>query len=145
MASVDWLSGIMAGIATSLKTVPALGNHVFAYTPDSLPSPPYAIVGFPELIEFDFTMGGGNADMQIPVRIYVAKVDERGGQLKLHAMMDPRGAGSINDAIESDPTLGGVCDTLHCEKAWRFGVYQVGQAQLLGVEFLVRVISQSQN
>ena len=139
MASVDWLGKILDGLAANLSTI--TGLRVFETVPSSLPTGPVAVIGLPEEIEYDMTFGGGNADVYLPIRLYLPMVSEQSAQRTLHPYLAPTGAQSINAAVETDPTLGGAASSLHLQKAYKFGVYQIGQGQMLGVEFRVWVVA----
>lgn len=70
---------------------------------------PMAVVGWPQ-VNYDEAMGRGLDTWTIPVQIFVGLADNRTAVNRLEEYMDGAGATSVKAAIETDRTLGGVCD-----------------------------------
>lgn len=103
-------------------------------------SPPVAIVGFPDRVEYDVTMRRGSDRYIIPIRLYVGRASERSAQNRLDAYLAASGAYSVKAAIEDDPTLGGACQTCRVTEASGYGIYEVGGVNYLGTQYMVEVI-----
>lgn len=132
------LSKIRDALKANLATIEGL--RVSDIIPDSI-NPPMAIVGGPELIEYDTTMARGADRLLIPVRVYAARTNERTGQDKLDSYITKSGSTSIKAAIESDTSLGGQAHTVRVQQMRGYGSYTVGGADYIGAEWLVEVIS----
>lgn len=127
------LEAIHDGLATALDTISGLR----ICSVDKI-SPPAAVVGEVE-IEFDLAMGRGLDEMTWRVRVYASRADDRSGLTKLNGYLAGSGSSSVKAALESDRTLGGVCQMLRVERVDGYGVYEVAGMQYLGAEFTVRV------
>jgi hypothetical protein len=132
------LTSIRDGLKTALQSV--TGLRAFDTIPDAI-APPAAIVGGPERIQWDLTFRRASDRYTIPVRIYVGRASERTAQDKLDGYLAGEGSGSIKEAIEADPTLGGAVETVRVTEARGYGIYPIGGVDYLGVEFLVDVIA----
>lgn len=128
------LEAIHDGLATALDTISGL--RVMAGV-DKV-SPPAATIGEVE-IEFDLAMGRGLDEFTWKVRVYASRADERSGLSKLNGYLAGSGSLSVKAALESDRTLGGVCEMLRVERVDGYGVYEVAGVQYLGAEFTVRI------
>tara|TARA_R100000458_G_C8095122_1_gene124172 strand:+ start:99 stop:266 length:168 start_codon:yes stop_codon:yes gene_type:complete len=53
----------------------------------------------------------------------------------------PTGSSSIKQAVESDTSLGGACDSVRVVEADNYGVYNINNINYLGVEFEVEIIA----
>lgn len=131
------LSQIRDGLKTRLETITGLRAH--DTIPDSI-SPPCAVVGAPEPLEYDVAFRGAAHRYTIPVRVYASRASERTGQDKLDGYMAASGATSIKAAIEGDATLGGAAHSTVVKQARGYGVYNIGGVDYLGVEFVTEVI-----
>lgn len=78
----------------------------------------------------------GLSEFDFRVMAFVADAgDSKKTQIDLDALLDPSGMGSMIQAIESDPTLGGVCDDLQ--------VVEIPEEQVLvGADNMGRVIAE---
>jgi hypothetical protein len=132
------LTSIRNGIATNLGNVSSLS--VYGYVPDSI-EPPTAIVGVVESIDYDSTMARGSDTYNIPVLLYVSRVDAQDSQETLDGYLASTGANSIKAQIESDVTLDGSAQSVRVVEADNYGVYTVNDIEYLGVEFGVEVIA----
>ena len=129
---------IESGIATNLGDISSL--TVFGYVPDSI-EPPTAVVGVVDNIEYDSTMARGADTYNIPVFLYVSRVDAQDAQDTLDAYLASSGASSVKAKVESDITLGGVAQSVRVVEADNYGVYTINNIDYLGVEFMIEVIA----
>ena len=132
------LTGIRQGIGTALESITSL--TVKDYVPDSI-EPPTAVVGVGENIVYDSTMARGSDTYTIPILLYVSRVDAQDSQETLDAYLAPTGSSSIKQAVESDTSLGGACDSVRVVEADNYGVYNINNINYLGVEFEVEIIA----
>lgn len=132
------LTGIRQGIGTALESITSL--TVKDYVPDSI-EPPTAVVGVVENIVYDSTMARGSDTYTIPIFLYVSRVDAQDSQETLDAYLAPTGSSSIKQAVESDTSLGGACDSVRVVEADNYGVYNINNINYLGVEFEVEIIA----
>ena len=86
-------------------------------------------------------MQRGSDTYEVPVILYVSKVDAETGQDSLDSYLAASGANSIKAAIEGDTTLGGAAMSVRVVSATEYGEYEVTQGtSFLGVTFNVEVI-----
>jgi len=131
------LAAIRTGIKDRLATITTL--RTFDRIPDTI-VPPCAFVGGPKSAK-RLAMGSDKRDWRIPVRIYVARVDDRVGQSKLDDYL-VIGTTSIDDALDGDKTLGGVADfAVVQDSATGYGVYEANGIRFWGFEVEVRVVA----
>lgn len=132
------LTSIRNGIATNLGNISSLS--VYGYVPDSI-EPPTAIVGVVESIDYDSTMARGSDTYNIPILLYVSRVDAQDSQETLDGYLASTGASSVKAQVESDLTLSGSAQSVRVVEADNYGVYTVNDIDYLGVEFGVEVIA----
>ena len=132
------LTNIRNGIATNLGNISSLS--VYGYVPDSI-EPPTAIVGVVDSVEYDTSMARGADTYEIPVLLYVSRVDAQDSQETLDAYLASSGANSIKAQIESDDTLDGSAMSCRVVEASNYGVYTINNIDYLGVEFEVSVVA----
>jgi hypothetical protein len=132
------LSSIRSGLSTRLATI--LGLSVYAYVPDSI-EPPTAVVGVMSSVDYDSTMSRGSDMYEIPLYLYVSRVDAELSQDSLDEFLAGSGSSSIKQAIEGDTTLGGVVSSARVVEASNYGVYTINSIDYLGVEFSVEIIT----
>tara|TARA_R100000654_G_scaffold43561_3_gene69772 strand:+ start:1530 stop:1937 length:408 start_codon:yes stop_codon:yes gene_type:complete len=135
MASV---TSIRNGIGDNLANISSL--TVFKFVPDFI-EPPTAVVGVVENIEYDTTIQRGADKYEIPVFVYVSRVDAQDSQETLDLYLASSGSESIKAQVESDVTLGGSANSCRVIEANEVGVYTVNSIDYLGVEFTVEVIA----
>ena len=87
------LSDLRAAIA---DTVTATGEIVCTSTYPAAPIPPFAVAGFPDLIDYDKTMGGYST-VYLPVTVWVSMADADTGQTELDALL----SGGIRAALQT--------------------------------------------
>ena len=132
------LSSIREGLKTRLATISGLS--IYAFVPDSI-EPPTAVVGVMSSLEYDSTMARGSDTYNIPIYMYVSRVDAELSQDSLDSYLDGSGSTSVKSAIEGDTTLGGVVSSARVVEASNYGVYTVNSIDYLGVEFSVEIIT----
>lgn len=101
------LANVMDELATALRTI--AGLRVFPYDADAVQANA-AIVGWPETITYDQTMGRGSDKVVIPMWVLVARLDQRSGRNALAAYMDGAGTKSIKAAVDGGTYT--ACDSV---------------------------------
>ena len=132
------LTSIRNGIGANLESISSL--MIYKYVPDSV-EPPTAIIGVVESIEYDTTIARGADTYNIPIFLYVSRVDAQDSQETLDSYLASSGSSSIKAQVESDQTLGGYAQSCRVVEADNYGVYTVNNIDYLGVEFGVEVIA----
>ncbi len=132
------LSSIRTGLSTRLATISGLS--VYSYVPDSI-EPPTAVVGVMSSVDYDSAMSRGSDMYEIPLYLYVSRVDAELSQDSLDEFLAGSGSSSIKQAIEGDTTLGGVVSSARVVEASNYGVYTINSIDYLGVEFSVEIIT----
>jgi hypothetical protein len=132
------LSSIRSGIATNLENISSL--TVIGFVPDSI-EPPTAVVGVVDTLEYDSTMARGADTYNIPVFLYVSRIDAQDSQDTLDAFLASSGSSSVKAQVESDITLGGQAQSVRVVEADNYGVYTINNIDYLGVEFMIEVIA----
>jgi|TARA_R100000655_G_scaffold29818_3_gene60257 hypothetical protein len=131
-------SSIRDGLKTRLETVSGL--TVYDTVPDFL-DPPAVIIAPFNTLNFDSTMQRGSDTYEIPVILYIQKVDAAMAQDSLDSFLASSGGSSIKAAIEGDITLGGAAMSVRVVSATDYGEYEVSQGtSFLGVTFNIEVI-----
>ena len=98
------LTDVMDQLGAALDTIPDL--RVSAYPADTV-SPPAALVGYPETVTFDVTMGRGVDRYVVPVFVLLGRVSDRGSRAALGPYLDGGGAKSVKKAL-TDATYAGA-------------------------------------
>lgn len=132
------LTSIRNGIGTNLSNISSL--TIFNFVPDFV-EPPTAVVGVVELIEYDITIQRGADKYEIPIYVYVSRVDAQDSQETLDSYLASTGSSSVKAQIESDLTLDGSANSCRVIEAKEVGVYTINNIDYLGVEFTVEVIA----
>lgn len=101
-------SQVRAGLATRLATISGL--RTFSYQPSQL-NPP---VGYPVItqVRYHGTMGGGMPIFDCTVYVIVGRYTDDRANADLDAYLAYSGAKSLRAALEGDPTLGGVAQSV---------------------------------
>lgn len=102
-------------------------------------SPPCLVVGGPENLDYDTTMGRGGDTYRVLVRGFVGRGDDEAAQARLDEWLDSAGLRSVKAAVERDATLGGVVDYARVVQGRNYGDYDVGDVKLLGFEWICEV------
>lgn len=92
------LAAVMDELAGQLETISDL--RVFAFPADNV-SPPAAIVGYPETITFDVSMGRGVDQIDIPVFVVVGRLTDRTARDALGPYCDGAGDQSIKQTLQA--------------------------------------------
>jgi predicted nucleic acid-binding Zn-ribbon protein len=132
------LTNIRTEIANNLGAISSL--TVFRFVPDFV-EPPTAVIGVFESIEYDTAMQRGADKYEIPVYLYVGRVDAQDSQDTLDAFCASTGSDSVKAQIESDTSLNGQAQSVRVTSAGNYGVYNINNIDYLGVEFIVEVIA----
>ena len=133
------LTSIRDGLKTNLETISGL--TAYEYVPDWI-EPPIALVAPLNTLNYDSTMARGADTYEIPVIVYISRVDAQTSQDDVDAYLASTGATSVKAAIESDSTLGGAAMSVRVISATDYGEYEVTQGtSFLGVTFNVEVIA----
>tara|TARA_R110000744_G_scaffold48848_1_gene106403 strand:- start:2 stop:412 length:411 start_codon:yes stop_codon:yes gene_type:complete len=132
-------SAIRDGLKTRLVTISGL--TAYDYVPDFI-DPPIALVAPLNSLNYDATMARGADTYNIPIVLYIARIDAQTAQEGVDAYLASTGSTSIKAAIEGDPTLGGAAMSVRVISATDYGEYEVTQGtSFLGVTFNVEVIA----
>ena len=133
------LTSIRDGLKANLETISGL--TAYEYVPDWI-EPPIALVAPINSLNYDSTMARGADTYEIPVIVYISRVDAQLSQDTVDGYLASTGATSVKAAIESDPTLGGAAMSVRVVSATDYGEYEVTQGtSFLGVTFNVEVIA----
>jgi hypothetical protein len=133
------LTSIRDGLKTNLETISGLTAYEFV--PDFI-DPPIALVAPINSLNYDSTMARGADTYEIPVIVYISRIDAQTAQDEVDGYLASSGATSVKAAIESDPTLGGAAMSVRVVSATDYGEYEVTQGtSFLGVTFNVEVIA----
>ena len=132
------LTNIRTEIANNLGAISSL--TVFRFVPDFI-EPPTAVIGVFESIEYDTAMQRGADKYEIPVYLYVGRVDAQDSQDTLDSFCASTGSDSVKTQIESDTSLNGQAQSVRVTSASNYGVYNINNIDYLGVEFIVEVIA----
>lgn len=119
-------------IVDRLRSVAGLDN-VYGYYNGS-PTPPCAIVGWPERLSVGQRMGNPAPwEAVIPVQILVTMGDSKNADAVLARFCDPEGSASVQAVFDDDPTLSGVVAEAVVTFFDNFGVAQFAEQ---GVQYL---------
>lgn len=132
------LTNIRNEIKNNLANISSLS--VYGYVPDFI-EPPTAVVGVMDNIDYDASMQRGADTYEIPIYLYVSRVDAQDSQETLDGYLASSGASSVKAQIESDTTLNGEAQSVRVTSASNYGVYNINNIDYLGVEFIVEVIA----
>lgn len=92
------VAAVMDEIAVELDTISGL--RVFAYPPDKI-DPPAAIVGYPETVTYDVSMGRGTDMIVFPIFVMVGRLTDRTARDKLAPFLAGSGASSIKGVLRA--------------------------------------------
>ncbi|MFC6094736.1 hypothetical protein [Saccharothrix lopnurensis] len=135
---MDFL-GVRRGLAAAAAAIDGLS--ALPFMPDSV-SPPTFFVGEMDL-EFDKAFGRGLDELVATCRLLTSRASDDGGQAELDRYLAGSGPYSVKEALEADPSLGGVCDAVHVRRATGYGLFEFGvgndMSRYYGIEFFVHV------
>ena len=132
--SAPTFTAMREALAAALGTVS--GVRAYSHFPEKV-NTPAAIVGGPSATYNDSTM---TDEYTIPVLVLVADSSDRTAQLNLDSYLNPTGSTSIRAAIENDPKLGGVVETLYVTALHDYGVHELNAIRYMGAMLDVVVI-----
>ena len=132
------LTNIRNEIKNNLANITSLS--VYGFVPDFV-EPPTAVVGVMDSIDYDTSLQRGADRYEIPVYLYVGRVDAQDSQETLDGYLASTGANSVKAQIESDVTLNSQAQSVRVTSASNYGVYNINNIDYLGVEFIVEVIA----
>lgn len=133
------MAAVRQALADNLSTIS--GIQVSAYVLSN-PTPP-AIQVVPGPAEYHQTMGASSASWwDFTIQAYVAVATDIGSQARLDRLLADDGAESVRAALESDTTLGGLCDDLIVVSRTGYTLFAPeGRGSVLGAEWTVRVFT----
>jgi len=105
------------------------------------PTPPCAIVGWPDVFTLGTRLGDITAwEAVIPVQILVGMGDSRSADVQLGRFCDPDGPSSVQQAFDLDESLGGVLAHGYAilRNFTQFGVAQFAEG---GVQYLSTIVN----
>ena len=133
------LTSIRDGLKTRLETISGLTAS--EYVPDYT-VPPIALVAPLNSLNYDSTMARGADTYEIPVILYISRIDAQTSQDEVDSYLASSGSNSVKAAIEGDTTLGGAAMSVRVISATDYGEYEVTQGtSFLGVTFNIEVIA----
>jgi len=131
------ITQVKQGLATRLATINGL--RAFAYQPDQL-NPPMALPTLDNVL-YHKTMKTALTEMTFTVTLIVCKADSRAAQSQVDPYISATGSQSVRVAIEGDPTLGGVVDSLIVNSAGGFQIISAEDGDYLATDFNLTVYS----
>ena len=129
------VSQVATGLQTRLATISGL--RTFNYQPEQ-EDPPFA---YPQInsINYHRAYQGGDVVMDWTVYVIVGRWLDRTAHAALDDYLSYSGSKSVRAAIEADPTLGGVCQTLIVRSGADITSLDAGGAQFLVIQMQVEV------
>lgn len=124
------VADVMDELGGALEAIDGL--RVFPYWADRI-TPPAAIVGWPDPIDYDMTMMRGGDDLTVPVYVVVGKVDARTSRNLLAVYLDGSGDKSVKAALDGGTYT--TCDSVTVKSA------TVDQLSIAAVDYLGAVFS----
>ena len=128
------VTGMATGLATNLATIPGL--RTYSTIPDDV-TPPAAVVSL-NSVTYDEAFRGGLVIYNFVITLIVARVTERRAQERLHDYIQT-GSGTVKNAIESDPTLGGTAIDTRVTEMSNITSVSIGEIEYLTADFAVTV------
>lgn len=128
------ITAMSQGIATNLATIS--GIRTYPEIPDN-PALPAAVVSLTS-ITYDQAFQGGLVLYNFAVTVIVSRVTERRAQQRVHDLVQT-GTGTVKDAIESDPTLGGSAIDARVTEMANIVSVSIGDIDYLTADFVVTV------
>jgi len=128
------LSGIMAALASAMPV--SATTVVYPWPTDIITSTPALVVGYPTAVDYDQAYGRASDKLTVPVWSVFGSVSNEAARDALSATLS--GAAEIKAALETDPTLGGVCKTLRVTNALPESVI-INGVTYIAIRFTVEV------
>jgi hypothetical protein len=132
-------SEVREGLKSNLQDIDGL--RVYDIMPDVV-VPPSAIVGQLDFT-FDLNNSRGLDQANVDIFVIVQRFSERSGIANLDKYLSGSGDYSIKQAIESDKTLGGACNTLRVTSA-ESGTFTSGDVDYLSYRYRVTIWGQGE-
>lgn len=132
-------SEVREGLKKNLQEIDGL--RVYDIIPDVV-VPPSAIVGQLDFT-FDLNNSRGLDQANVDIFVIVQRFSERSGIQNLDKYLSGSGDYSIKQAIESDRTLDGACNTLRVTSA-ESGTYTSGDVDYLSYRYRVTIWGQGE-
>lgn len=129
------IADIMDELGAALDTI--VGLEVYPYWEDN-PQPPFAVVTWPDPIEFDTTMGRGTDALELDVIVCVARTDPRDSRDQMAQYLDGSGTHSVKAAIESGTYT--ACDSVVVSSARISDEMSAAGVEVLGAVFRVGIV-----
>lgn len=129
------ITEISDAIKNSLTVIPGL--RVYDYLPDQI-NPPLAYVGIQQ-VNYHGAFRGGNPITTYTVVVVVGRVNERTSQRALDEFLAYDGDRSVRAAIEADPTLDGVIQSLIVTDGGNLAPLTMGDVTYVSIDFSVTV------
>lgn len=130
------LADVMDELGTALGTV--VGLRVFPYSASRI-TPPAAVVGWPETLDYDATMGRGSDRATLPVTVLTGMVDARSARDDLAQYCDGSGSKSIKTVLEAGNYT--ACDSVTVRSV-RFEAVTVASIEYLSATFDVDIFGE---
>jgi hypothetical protein len=129
------VSQVAEGLKTRLATISGL--RTFSYQPEQ-ENPPFA---YPEInsINYHRAYGGGDVVMDWTIYVIVGRYLDRTAHASLDDYLSYSGAKSVRAAIEGDPILGGICQSLIVRSGADITSLDANGAQFLVIQMQVEV------
>jgi hypothetical protein len=132
-------SEVREGLKENLKNISDL--RIYDIMPDVV-VPPSAIIGQLDFT-FDLNNSRGLDQANVDIFVIVQRFSERSGIQNLDKYLSGSGNQSIKQAIESDRTLGGACNTLRVTSA-ESGTFTSGDVDFLSYRYRVTIWGQGE-
>ena len=113
------------------------GIRVYDYQADSIAAPA-VVVALPEAVMYDSTYARGCDSAMFAVHVLVGRSSDRASRDALGAYLTGTGPSSVKQALEVDPSLGGVAKSLRVQRA-TVSTMDVSTVNYLAASFDVEV------
>jgi len=128
-------SKIHDALSMALAAVPGL--RVADHLPEQI-NPPMAVVQI-QSVTYHRAMQGGLSEWQFLIALVAGRMGERSAQRQIDGWISYDGSQSIRAALEVDPTLNGICQTLIVADMVSVRPITLGDSSYLSCEFNVTV------
>jgi hypothetical protein len=128
-------SQIQAAVSAALATVPGL--RVADHLPEQV-APPMAVIQM-ETVTYHRTMQGGTSEWAFLISLIAGRMGERSAQRQLDGWLSYDGSQSIRAALEVDPTLNGIVQSLIVAEMASIRLLTMGDATFLTCDFNLTV------
>lgn len=128
-------SQIQAAVSAALATVPGL--RVADHLPEQV-APPMAVIQM-ETVTYHRTMQGGTSEWAFLISLIAGRMGERSAQRQIDGWLSYDGSQSIRAALEVDPTLNGIVQSLIVAEMASIRLLTMGDATFLTCDFNLTV------